>query len=145
MDEPTSGLDPLMQREFYAILEEYNAEGTTIFLSSHVLSEVQRYCRHAAVIREGKILVSDSIANLGQTNAKRVTARGSFGLLELDGIKVISQNGDTLSFLYSGDMQALLKLLSSIPLKDVTITEPDLEEIFFHYYTDVPSGKEGEK
>ena len=145
LDEPTSGLDPLMQREFYAILEEYNAEGTTIFLSSHVLSEVQRYCRHAAVIREGKILVSDSIANLGQTNAKRVTARGSFGLLELDGIKDISQNGDTLSFLYSGDMQALLKLLSSIPLKDVTITEPDLEEIFFHYYTDVPSGKEGEK
>lgn len=56
LDEPTSGLDPLMQREFYAILQERNKEGATIFLSSHVLSEVQRYCKNAAIIREGRLL-----------------------------------------------------------------------------------------
>ena len=76
LDEPTSGLDPLVQREFYAILEEHNQKGSTIFLSSHVLSEVQRYCKHAAIIREGKILVSESVKHLGHTNTKRVTVRG---------------------------------------------------------------------
>ena len=133
-DEPTSGLDPLMQREFYEILEERNAEGTTIFLSSHVLSEVQRYCKHAAVIRQGEVLVSDSIANLGQTHAKRVTLRGVGAPPALDGIRDVSVNGDTLNFLYSGKPEELLDALAKMPLTDVNITEPDLEEIFMHYY-----------
>ena len=60
LDEPTSGLDPLMQREFYSLLKERNEEGATVFLSSHILSEVQRYCKHAAVVREGSLLISDS-------------------------------------------------------------------------------------
>ena len=93
LDEPTSGLDPLMQREFYAILEERNREGTTIFLSSHVLSEVQRHCRHAAVIREGRLLASDSIENLGHTGAKRVTVRGLENPPRLEYIRDIKQDG----------------------------------------------------
>ena len=72
LDEPTSGLDPLMQREFYAILEERNQKGATIFVSSHILSEIQRYCRHAAVIREGRLLALDSTERLGHTDTKRV-------------------------------------------------------------------------
>ena len=71
LDEPTSGLDPLMQREFYAILEERNAKGATIFVSSHILSEIQRNCRHAAIIREGRLLVSDTTESLGHTDTKR--------------------------------------------------------------------------
>lgn len=134
LDEPTSGLDPLMQREFYAILEERNLEGTTIFLSSHVLSEVQRYCRHAAVIREGRLLVSDSIEHLGHTDAKRVTLRGITTPPTIQNMKDITSNGDTVSFLYGGRPDALLSALSALPLTDVTITEPDLEEIFMHYY-----------
>lgn len=134
LDEPTSGLDPLMQREFYALLGERNAEGTTIFLSSHVLSEVQRYCRHAAVIREGEILVSDSIANLGQTHTKRVTIRGASVPLKLEGIRDVRDSDDAVSFLYSGEPEELLRALSQLPLTDINITEPDLEEIFMHYY-----------
>ena len=134
LDEPTSGLDPLMQREFYAILEESNQEGATIFLSSHILSEVQRYCRHAAVIREGKILICDSMENLGQTQAKRVTLRGVAEPPRLDGIKDIKQTGDAVNFLYSGKPDVLLKTLAAMPLTDVHIAEPDLEEIFMHYY-----------
>ena len=61
LDEPTSGLDPLMQREFFELLKERNRDGATVFLSSHVLSEVQKYCTHAAVIREGRLLISDSV------------------------------------------------------------------------------------
>ena len=134
LDEPTSGLDPLMQREFYAILEERNAEGATIFLSSHVLSEIQRHCKHAAVIREGKILVSDSIDHLGQTHAKRVTLRGVGAPPALAGVKDIKVAEDTVSFLYNGKPDILLRALAGFSLTDVNITEPDLEEIFLHYY-----------
>lgn len=134
LDEPTSGLDPLMQREFYAILKELNENGTTVFLSSHILSEVQRYCKRAAVIRDGKILVCDSIENIGHTDAKRVTLRGISAPPALDGIKDISQNGDTLSFLYGGKPSELLAALSKLPITDINIAEPDLEEIFMHFY-----------
>ncbi len=138
-DEPTSGLDPLMQREFYAILEERNAQGAAIFLSSHVLSEVQRHCRHAAVIREGEILVVDSMEHLGKTRAKRVTLRGIDAPPALEGIRDVKKGGDAVNFLYSGSPEVLLNALAALPLTDVTITEPDLEEIFMHYY------REGEK
>ena len=138
-DEPTSGLDPLMQREFYAILEERNAQGATIFLSSHVLSEVQRHCRHAAVIREGEILVVDSMEHLGKTRAKRVTLRGVDAPPALEGIRDVKKGGDAVNFLYRCSPEVLLNALAALPLTDVTITEPDLEEIFMHYY------REGEK
>lgn len=134
LDEPTSGLDPLMQREFYAILEELNKAGTTIFLSSHVLSEVQRYCKHAAVIREGRLLISDSIENLGHTKAKKVQLRGIDSLPSLEDVRDLKVNGDTISFLYSGKPDNLLKMLAGLNLIDVNISEPDLEEIFMHYY-----------
>lgn len=134
LDEPTSGLDPLMQREFFEILEERNKEGTTIFLSSHVLSEVQRHCRHGAVIREGEILIADSIENLGETHAKRVTVRGITKMPALDFVKDVKINGDTVNFLYTGRPEVLLNTLGALPLTDITITEPDLEEVFLHYY-----------
>lgn len=134
LDEPTSGLDPLMQREFFSLLEERNAAGTTIFLSSHVLSEVQRHCRHAAVIRGGRLLLSDSIENLGHTDAKRVTIKGVGKPPVLENIKDMTTDGDTVTFLYRGDTKALLAALAALPLTDVTIADPDLEEIFMHYY-----------
>ena len=135
LDEPTSGLDPLMQREFYEILEERSRQGTTIFLSSHVLSEVQRHCKHAAIIREGRLLISDSVKHLGHTKAKRVTVRGIDAPPALSQIKDVQKNDDTLRFLYSGEPEQLLRSLSGLPLTDISITEPDLEEIFLHYYT----------
>lgn len=135
MDEPTSGLDPLMQREFFALLKERNQEGATVFLSSHILSEVQRYCNNAAVIRDGRMLVCDSVENLAHTEAKRVTIRGTKELPKLDDIKDIKEVGDAVSFLYSGKPDILLKELSALPITDITIAELDLEEIFMHYYT----------
>lgn len=134
LDEPTSGLDPLMQRVFYQILEERNQEGTTVVLSSHVLSEVQQYCRHAAVIREGRLLVADSTRNLGRTDAKRVTLQGVTSAPDLENIRDVRISGDTVSFLYNGEPGGLLRCLGSLKLTNVTITEPDLEEIFLHYY-----------
>ncbi len=134
MDEPTSGLDPLIQREFYSILSERNAEGATVFLSCHVLSEVQRYCREAAVIRDGRLLVSSSVESLAHTGAKRVALRGVTALPALADIRDVTVSEDSVSFLYGGEPSALLRALAPLPITDITISEPDMEEVFMHYY-----------
>ena len=134
LDEPTSGLDPLMQKEFFDILRERNKEGTTVFLSSHVLSEIQHNCTRAAIIRDGKIIACDSVDALSKTNAKRITYSGSIDLEPINGIRDKKETKDSVSFLYNGDMGSLLQVLSKGQINDLTITEPDLEEVFMHYY-----------
>ena len=134
LDEPTGGLDPLMQKEFFDILRERNKEGTTIFLSSHVLSEIQHNCTRAAIIRDGRIVACDSVDALSKTNAKRVTYSGSLNLEHLSGIRDKTETKESVSFLYNGDMGSLLHVLSSGQVNDLTVTEPDLEEVFLHYY-----------
>ena len=137
LDEPTSGLDPLMQREFFEILKERNEKGVTIFLSSHVLSEVQNHCKRAAIIREGRLIACDSVEGLAQTNAKRVRVVGNVAVEDLQGIRDVKKQEESISFLYSGELSVLIQRLSEGSVKDVTITEPDLEEIFLHYYEQV--------
>lgn len=134
LDEPTGGLDPLMQKEFFDILRERNREGTTIFLSSHVLSEIQRNCTRAAIIRDGRIIAQGSVDDLSKTSAKRITVHGSIHLENLSGVRDRKTGEDGISFLYSGDMGSLLRTLASGQVDDLTVTEPDLEEIFLHYY-----------
>lgn len=134
LDEPTGGLDPLMQKEFFDILQERNKEGATVFLSSHVLSEIQRNCTRAAIIRDGRIIACDSVEALSKTNAKRVSIHGIVNLELLDGIRDRKDSGDSVSFLFSGDMNYLVHTLAACQITDLTVTEPDLEEIFLHYY-----------
>ncbi len=135
LDEPTGGLDPLMQREFYEILKERNEQdGATVFLSSHILTEVQKYCNRAAVIRDGKILACDTVEKLSHTGAKRVLLRGVNTLPSLNDVKKPVISDDSVEFLYGGDVRELMKALSALPITDVSITEPDLEEVFMHYY-----------
>ena len=134
LDEPTGGLDPLMQREFFEIIRERNHKGATVFLSSHILSEVQKNCTRAAVIREGEIIACDSVDALSKTNARRVTVHGSVDLEALDGIRDIRSDDKSVSFLYSGDMNRLIGRLSEGDVYDLSVSEPDLEEIFMHYY-----------
>jgi len=136
LDEPTSGLDPLMQREFFEILRERNAEETTIFLSSHVLSEIQRNCSHAAIIREGKLIACDSVEKLSQTNAKRIQIQGNVDVSELESIRDLKQSEQGVSFLFSGDVNYLLRTLAKQTIQDISISEPDLDEVFMHYYLD---------
>ena len=157
-DEPTSGLDPLIQKEFFEILRERRTSGATIFLSSHILSEVQRYCSRAAVIREGRLIACGDISELARTNARRIALtiaedcasllrllRGPVGQTDghqnsepekynLKGIRDLKGEGNTVSFLYQGDMKELIQFLTQISLTDITITEPDLNEIFMHFY-----------
>lgn len=134
LDEPTGGLDPLMQREFFEIIRERNRQGTTVFLSSHILSEVQHNCSRAAIIREGRIIACDSVDTLAKTNAKRVSLRGSVDITDLNGIRDQVTADGTTSFLFGGDINQLLRKLSDGNILDIYISEPDLEEIFLHYY-----------
>lgn len=147
LDEPTSGLDPLMQKLFWQELTERNRQGATVFVSSHVLSEVQRYCQRAAIIQDGKIVVEDTVQTLIQTNAKRITLHG-ISQLELGGMKDVLVTDDSMSFLYQGEIQHLMAALyeQGAQLLDVSIVDPDMDEIFMHYYEDAlnaPSPKGG--
>ena len=134
LDEPTSGLDPLMQREFFHIIRERNEQGATVFLSSHVLSEIQRNCTRAAIIREGRIIACDRVEELSKTNAKRISVQGQVSLDSLEEIRDLKENDGIFSFLYGGDIHRLLETLSAGTITDLSISDPDLDEIFLHYY-----------
>ena len=134
LDEPTSSLDPLMQREFYDILSERNEQGTTVFLSSHVLSEVGKYCKKAAVIREGRILVEDTVEKLAHSGIKRVTVKGKVKLPQSDKVRDAKTEQDQTSFLYSGEAKDLIEYIRVLSPDDFSVSDPDLEEVFMHYY-----------
>ena len=119
LDEPTSGLDPLMQEAFFKLILEYNSQGTTCFLSSHVLSEVKKYCKNAAIIKEGKIIRVDSVENLLKSNLRRVR---------------IWEDGQEKAFSYTGEMKKLIGELEGRNIEDLLIEEPSLDELFMHYY-----------
>lgn len=119
LDEPTSGLDPLMQEAFFGLILGYNREGTTCFLSSHVLSEVKRYCKSAAIIREGKIIRTDTVENLSHSNLRHVK---------------VWKNGQQEEYTYTGSMKELVHKLDGMEIEDLLIEEPPLDELFMHFY-----------
>lgn len=134
LDEPTSGLDPLMQEVFFELLTEYNREGATCFLSSHMLQEVKRYCRHVGIVKDGMLIKTESVENLTRTNLRRVKLTGPPVLPDLPGIAEMKKQGDEYTFSYRGDMQALVDSLQGLGVKDLLIAEPSLEEVFLHFY-----------
>jgi ABC-2 type transport system ATP-binding protein len=140
LDEPTSGLDPLMQATFFDILREENSKGTTIFFSSHTLSEVQKMCRRVGIIKEGKIVAVEDIESLRKKQLRKIQIEFSRPA-KIDDISCIGvidpkAEGENLFFLYSGTMKDLLESLDGSEIKDLIIEEPTLEEIFMHYYSE---------
>ncbi|MBN1413261.1 MAG: ABC transporter ATP-binding protein [Spirochaetales bacterium] len=138
LDEPTTGLDPLMQKRFFDLLHKENKKGTTVFFSSHTLSEVQKLCERVAIIREGTIIKTEDVKDLRARQIKKVRIdfrdRMDGRIETLDGVKVPQHNGNTLSFFFSGDINLLIRQLSKCNVENMEIMEPDLEEIFLHYY-----------
>lgn len=118
-DEPTSGLDPLMQTEFFKLIREYVEKGATCMLSTHVLSEVKNYCKNVAIMREGKLIKVDTVAEITKTNAKRIR---------------MIRDGKQESFLYKGDLNKIADELVGHNIEDILIEDPSLDEIFMHYY-----------
>ena len=139
LDEPTSGLDPLIQSRFFDLLHEENRQGTTVFFSSHTLSEVQAFCKTVAIVKDGKIVNIEEIASLRKKQLKKVRilfpAVRTIDDLGLSGIGAVeSGSGKSLAFLYSGDINFLIGKLAVQPVENLSIEEPSLDEIFLHYY-----------
>ncbi|MEN8908059.1 MAG: ABC transporter ATP-binding protein [Clostridiales bacterium] len=137
LDEPTSGLDPLMQQKFFDIIKKENEKGTTIFFSSHILSEVQELCNRVAIIKDGSIIRTEDIKTLRENNYKKITIRGDKidqSKFKIKGVTKIVNGKNEFKFFYKGDINKMTNAISSEKLKDVLIEEPTLEEIFMHYY-----------
>jgi ABC-2 type transport system ATP-binding protein len=137
LDEPTSGLDPLMQQKFFNLIREENERGATVFFSSHILGEVQKMCSRVGIIKEGSVINIQDIKTLQRDNYKkiRVVADGLEGKrFEIEGVNNLTREDGSVSFLFKGDINAMLKIISQKEISDVIIEEPTLEEIFMHYY-----------
>lgn len=133
-DEPTSGLDPLMQDAFFELVLEYNKQGTTCFLSSHVLSEVKKYCHNVAIIKEGELVLTDSVENLIKSDLRKVRVNTDVSLKDFAGVSKYEQIGEEQRFIYTDEIQKLVDELGGHRVKELLIEEPDMEEIFMHFY-----------
>ncbi|MCX6287766.1 MAG: ABC transporter ATP-binding protein [Bacteroidetes bacterium] len=139
LDEPSTGLDPLIQSRLFGLLIEENKRGTTVFFSSHVLSEVQALCRRVAIVREGRIIKSDEISALRDKQLKKVrilfTDENINTDLEIQGIESFHRESPkSIVFMFSGDINELIHKVAGIRIENLSIEEPPLEEIFLHYY-----------
>lgn len=137
LDEPTSGLDPLMQNRFFELLEAENKKGTTIFFSSHILSEIQRLCDRAAIIRNGEITAVENIQALLEKQMKKVRLVFKERPADLKlpaGSQHDKWHDNKLNFEYVGAVKPLIKFLNELDLIDAVLEEPDLESIFMNYY-----------
>ena len=137
MDEATSGLDPLMQEKFYDILEEEKKKGTTIFFSSHILSEVKRICDKVAIIKEGQIIKIEDMNSFDTSEVVQVKVNSSqmdeiLKDLKIENIKYRKEN--EVKFIYKGEINTLKQILAKYSVSKLIIEELDLEEIFMHYY-----------
>jgi ABC-2 type transport system ATP-binding protein len=139
LDEPTGGLDPLMQQNFFELLRKENKKGATIFFSSHVLSEVQKICDRVAIIKDGKIIKIENMNDINKDNYKRIKVETKDKIkddyFEMVGVNDLKIKGNIQSFMFKGDINEVIRKASKIQIKNLWIDEPDLEEIFMHYYT----------
>jgi len=139
LDEPTGGLDPLMQQRFFDLLREENKKGVTILFSSHILGEVQKLCDRVAIIKNGKIVKIENIKDLAKNTHKRFKLE-FFGKVDyrqftdLEGVSDLTTKDNNVSFLFKGDINKVTKIIAEFDLVNLLVEEPDLEEIFMHYY-----------
>ena len=136
LDEPTSGLDPIMQQEFYKLLVEEKKKGTTIFYSTHILSEISKICDRVGIIKNGKLLKVEKIGELLKKNLDlvTVTSKEVKKLVEELNVEVVDSNKNTVKFKNVLPANELIKTLAKYEIEDVLIEEASLEDIFLHYY-----------
>jgi len=132
MDEPTAGLDPLLQGKFYDFLKEEKKEGKTMFISSHILTEVEKISDRVGIIKDGNLITLENIDSLKSKKGKVVKVKTT-EKIEIEGIKTKIENGWT-SFVVTEDMDDVIKKLAKYTIVDIEIGELSLEEIFMHYY-----------
>ncbi|MGQ9779523.1 MAG: ABC transporter ATP-binding protein [Bacillota bacterium] len=137
LDEPTTGLDPLAQEVFFGLLREEQAAGKTVFMSSHILSEVEALCGRVGIIRDGYLVEVNEVEALRRNRFKRVTAvfkAASPDLSRWPGVSELTVDGERVRFAYQGQILPLLKFLAEQDLVDLTMNDPSLEEVFRAFY-----------
>jgi len=138
LDEPTSGLDPLMQQKFFDLVQLENRKGATILMSSHILPEVQKLCSRVAIIKEGRIMKIEDIRTLRNTAYKKIAVSAETDLqadfAQMAGVTNCQRIDQEVTFLFKGNVNDLVQVLGTLALQNLTIEEPDLDEIFLHYY-----------
>lgn len=139
LDEPTGGLDPLMQQEFYSLLQTLKERGRTVFLSSHILSEVERVCDRVGIVRDGQLVDTETIEDLKQKKVRHMDVlfrdeadASEFEALEqVTGVAVRNRH---MRITVQGDVDALIKQLALHDVEDLTFTQPSLEDFFMGFY-----------
>ncbi|MEP7292532.1 MAG: ABC transporter ATP-binding protein [Chloroflexota bacterium] len=144
LDEPSSGLDPLMQQTFYQLMQEARAAGQTVFLSSHILSEVQAICDRVGILRAGKLQAVQRVDELTHADFRHITVKlrepfAAAALANVPGVIGASAEGNLIKLQLSGDFDPLLRALSGAYIEDIVVQEPTLEEIFLKFYSDTPA------
>jgi ABC-2 type transport system ATP-binding protein len=138
LDEPTDGLDPLIQRNFEELLGSFRDDGTTVFMSSHDLDEVERTCDHVAVVRSGKLIASGTMATLKERYAQRVEIdfAGSVpeGIAAVPGVEVVQRDEHRVVMRLDHDINPLLGFLASHPVRRMEVRPPELQEVFLSFY-----------
>ncbi|RJQ41833.1 MAG: ABC transporter ATP-binding protein [Gaiellales bacterium] len=141
LDEPTSGLDPLKQQEFYNLIEEMRERGKTVFLSSHILSEVERVCDRVGIVREGRLVDVSTIEELMQRKVRHMDVRfrdqpAAAEFEALPQVSSVQKHDDHMRITIRGDVDALIKLLATHEVEDLTFKQPSLEDFFLSFYDD---------
>jgi ABC-2 type transport system ATP-binding protein len=136
LDEPSNGLDPVIRINLYELLKEEQKNGATIFFSSHVLSEVQKFCSKIGLIKNGRLIRETPAAEFTNMGYNKVHCESEenidFSLLQ--GIAGLKKEGNSYSFIYSGNINELIKLMSASKIKSLHIAEPEIEDVFIHYF-----------
>ena len=148
LDEPTTGLDPLVQQEFYRILDEVRADGRTVFLSSHVLAEVERVADRVGIVREGRIAVVSEVETLKRQARRKLELHfdapvPADDFLRLPSVVEARPDGRMLELTVEGSVDEIIKLASRYTVLNVLSREQDLEEVFLTYYAG-PSSDEAD-
>lgn len=142
LDEPIAGLDPLVQQSFHALLRDVVAQGRTVFLSSHTLSEVERVADRVAILRRGRLVVVDSLTRLREVAVRRLEiefagpAPAAEELRGVSGVREVALEGTHLVVAFEGSADALVKAIAKHDVRSVRSRDDDLEEIFLRYYRD---------
>jgi len=138
LDEPTLGLDPLIQEAFFQIIHEFKEKNKTVFLSSHILTEVEKVCHRVAIIREGKLVTVEPLEELKHKQLRRLLIEFDAGIEpfppEIPGMKLLSCENRRCVFMVEGKAKQIIEELSKLPVLDFIFPEAELEDIFMAYY-----------
>ncbi|MBI4299355.1 MAG: ABC transporter ATP-binding protein [Chloroflexi bacterium] len=138
LDEPTEGLDPLMQNALFQILTDFQARGSTIFFSSHILPDVEKVCQRVGIIRQGKLVTVSNVEELRQEKVRTMkvvlTQEAPDGVFSVPGVMLIERNGRDIRLTVKGDINPLLRELAKLEIEDMIFEQTHLEDIFMGFY-----------